>query len=283
MGKKPRIEQKSIISVLSTVSILSTKELPLPHRRRCGFTLVEMLVVVLIMALLVGLLIRTLGGAGEQSDKAVTHARVEKLKAALEEFYAEYGQYPPVPFYEEGSMTYYDDKGHAQTYTKIQPIYMEYPMQWTGKDANLSGTAKLQAWGNVAYAPPKTRLFTFGLVSFLVPRYETLTEKSEYFDGNTQVLGQTAQWHFFTPSPEDQKRDLNAIERWKPFLDGVISGSESARETHVNDKQTIVDAWDRELRYESLPPHQSYKLWSKGRNGKDEEGRGDDIGVFMNQ
>ncbi len=223
-----------------------------PRRGRAAFTLVEMLVVVLIMALLIGILVRTLGGAGAQSDKAVTLAKIEKTKAAIEEFFAEYGQYPPVPFYEEDDMTYYDpvytgnDSVNRKSYGSIQPVYMEYPMQYAGEMADLSGTAFLDAWPNVTKSVVD-RLFTLGLTSFLFPRYETVKNNSSYFKMNATAFNKTKQWTFFTPAAIDQDRDKKAAKRWEPFLDDVVGGGEYSRPnntspTHVNGGQTIRDA-----------------------------------------
>ncbi len=266
-GRSPRRPEKSILSIISILSTTSAF-----RSRRRGFTLVEMLVVVLIMALLMGLLIRTLGGAGGQADRAATQAKIEKVKAALEEFFAEYGQYPPVPFYEG-----------------IQPVRLEYPMEYTGKWKKWSGTDFLDAYNEKTDDPAK-RLFTLGLVAFLKPRYETVKAGSPYFNDNVSQLYKNKQWNSYTPSQIDQERDLNAVKRWEPFLDGVIGGPRGdgfhrggtdQNPHHVNGGQTIYDSWDHELHYESLPPHQSYKIWSDGPNKTDEKGGGDDIGVFM--
>ncbi len=254
-------------------SVITGHRSPVPGSRR-GFTLVEMLVVVLIMALLMGLLVRTLGNAGKKADCAATQAKIEKVKAALEEFYAEYGQYPPVPFY-----------------NGIQPVCMEYPVKHTGKWKKWSGTDFLDTYNEKTDDPAK-RLFTLGLVAFLKPRYATVKEGSPYFNDNNSKLAGNKQWNSYTPhgGPEDLERDLNAVKRWEPFLDGVIEGDEIRRGPdpktdvgthHINGGRTIKDSWLNDLRYESLPPHQSYKIWSVGPNGADEGGRGDDIGVFM--
>ena len=64
-----------------------------------GFTLIEMLVVVLIIVLLAGLVFRMVGAIGKGNDIAATRATIEKVSHALEEFKAIYGKYPPVPFY----------------------------------------------------------------------------------------------------------------------------------------------------------------------------------------
>lgn len=66
-----------------------------PVNRSAGFTLVEMLVVVLIIAVLIGITVKILGGAGRQAAKAQTVNRMERLKHSIEEYYTEYGQYPP--------------------------------------------------------------------------------------------------------------------------------------------------------------------------------------------
>jgi prepilin-type N-terminal cleavage/methylation domain-containing protein len=46
---------------------------------------------------------------------------------------------------------------------------------------------------------------------------------------------------------------------------------------------SIVDKWGRTLIYSANPPYQSYRLWSKGQNGNDENGRGDDIEVTLRE
>jgi prepilin-type N-terminal cleavage/methylation domain-containing protein len=267
---------------------------PTPSRplrcRRGGFTLIEMLVVVLIMALLMGLLVRHMRNADDRANRAATTKTIEQVSAVLEEFFAEYGQYPPVPIYAGDG---------------CQPIYFEFPMQYLPPDprAPLSGTDHLDHPiinpTNAINPTPEQRLFTLGLVSFLVPRYETVMDNSSYFKtdptkftygsggGNTD-----AQWMFHTPSETDQKRDTDAVARWAPFLGGVRDGGSwkwvsppdgvlqsgswlrtntlvGATCAWLNQGFTIKDAWGAELRYQSVPPHQSYKLWSDNPNMKD--------------
>jgi prepilin-type N-terminal cleavage/methylation domain-containing protein len=244
------------------------------RRRRGGFTLIEMLVVVLIMALLMGLLVRHMRNADDRANRAATENTIEKVKAAIEEFFAEYGQYPPVPFYKEAGDV------------RRQPIYFEFPMQYTTPPyppemVPLSGTQYIGAEDlNPLSDPDLTqRLFTLGLVSFLVPRYGTVIDKSPWFAANPSGFSDpNEQWMFHTPSADDQPRDLAAIARWAPFLEGVIQPAPEADMTHfnallgrtwINQGLTIKDAWGAPLRYESVPPHQSYKLWSDNPNMND--------------
>jgi prepilin-type N-terminal cleavage/methylation domain-containing protein len=241
------------------------------RRRRGGFTLIEMLVVVLIMALLMGLLVRHMRNADDRANRAATTKTIEQVSAALEEFFAEYGQYPPVPIYAGDG----------------QPIYFEFPMLYLPPDprAPLSGTPHLTHPiinpTNAINPTQEQRLFTLGLVSFLVLRYDTVMKNSSYFTDSTKFTygsggGDTdAQWMFHTPSLGDQDRDKKAIARWAPFLDGVLQSGSWMRTNALvgvawlNKGFTIKDAWGADLRYQSVPPHQSYKLWSDNPNMKD--------------
>ena len=45
-------------------------------------------------------------------------------------------------------------------------------------------------------------------------------------------------------------------------------GSDASGDNVAADKFTVVDGWGHEFYYYSLPPHQSYTLWSGGPNGK---------------
>jgi len=74
------------------------------RQRRRGFTIIEMLVVIAILAILVGMTVPAL--LKMKSRGFVTQAKslIEVLKASLEEYASEYGDYPPTyinPFYEE--------------------------------------------------------------------------------------------------------------------------------------------------------------------------------------
>jgi prepilin-type N-terminal cleavage/methylation domain-containing protein len=263
------MRQVTEVRIPGTVGISSapTPSRPL-RRRRGGFTLIEMLVVVLIMALLMGLLVRHMRNADDRANRAATTKTIEQVSAALEEFFAEYGQYPPVPIYAGDG---------------VQPIYFEFPVKYTAPDpratpTDLSGTQYLVQLNLSSNPPPDQRLFTLGLVSFLVPRYQTVKTYSTYFrDHPTEFEVSSAQWMFHNPvGGDDQPRDLAAIARWAPFLEGVIQPAPAMTHSNallgrawINQGLTIKDAWGAPLRYQSVPPHQSYKLWSDNPNMND--------------
>ena len=60
-----------------------------------GFTLVELLVVIGIIAALAGLLLPTISYVRTRADKNETIARIEVLKSALSHYETEFGDYPP--------------------------------------------------------------------------------------------------------------------------------------------------------------------------------------------
>ena len=62
--------------------------------RAAGFTLIEMLAVLLILSLLVGVLVVQLGGAGEVVQGNLTESRLAMIGAVLSEYELERGDWP---------------------------------------------------------------------------------------------------------------------------------------------------------------------------------------------
>lgn len=258
------------------------------HSTKEGFTLLEMLVVVLIIVLLAGLVFRLVGAIGKSNDIAETRAKIEKVSHALEEFKAIYGKYPPVPFYQGRQMTGYEFP------TEITWGENSEQMAKRIVDGN---HAKLSDWGG------HCTVYTFGLASFFIPRYNGTAERGpKAFCGvanhHQNDKDGVPQWTQFNSRVNgklgDSDRDLNAVRRILPCLGGKLgpdnriadSGCLSYWEAHrghpfsqdavvTNLNITFADAWRRELRYVSLPPYETYKLWSNGPDGV--EGTSDDI------
>ena len=227
---------------------------------RAGFTLVEMLVVIVIILVLMSVVFRMTRPAIGKQAEAVTVKNLEQLKAALEEFYAEYGQYPPVPYYPNAESLWLDESLGKED--MIQPVGYEFACKW-GMRSDMTGKFSGQGWEN---GP----LFTFGLMSFLLPRYGKMGDN----DANRpwESLFGNRQWKKYNEQTEDTARDKRACKRWEPFLAGVITDDTRERalkgDAYTNNLATVWDGWDRELIYVSPPPHQSYLLFSRGPDGK---------------
>ena len=71
--------------------------------RRSGFTIIEIMVAVVIIAILAGLLLTALGGVQGTARVAEVKSDISKLEAGLENFKTRYGVYPPssISFYED--------------------------------------------------------------------------------------------------------------------------------------------------------------------------------------
>lgn len=68
---------------------------PSPRTRRRGFTLVELLVVIVIIGILVALLIPAIAGAIRTARNAQASAEINNLSGALAQFNSQYDDYPP--------------------------------------------------------------------------------------------------------------------------------------------------------------------------------------------
>ena len=267
--------------------------------KRSGFTLIEMLVVVVVIGILSGLVFRLVGAGGTSSDRAKARRQVEAIANACEEYRAEYGRYPPV----------------AKNLKGEQPfdyIYPDHPDRWTAKNAGSLATLLRNV--------PRTKLeqngahvFRFGLLSYLVPRVEGHAEfaPKELFENpshlpsdqhswlsqnaakNSNISSSTlkewikngkisrgANWNASTCcNAVDNPRDLRAAKKIAPLLEGItrvdINPQSYNGNSYTNLHVHISDPWGNSLRYESDPPHDSFRVWSIGPDGAN--GTADDI------
>ena len=264
-----------------------------------GFTLIEMLVVVVIIATLAGITFKLVGAGGASSDKAVARQKLEQLANAIEEYRAEYGKYPPVSRIPDKSPNLHqpdyndswtEQERRSKTY---QPIRYEYPGSkeyWTG--GGQSGSKNL---ANFLKDVPRDEatVFVFGLMSYLECRvegrasnaYRSLfekssagVEKSHWLSENSRRIRSDAtssDWNVAADNP----RDIRAARKIAPFIENIRRSEIQSRgynnETWTNSYSTVWDPWSHEICYESDPPYDSYRIWSIGPDGK--SGTADDI------
>lgn len=67
----------------------------IPRGSRAGFTLIEMLAVILILSILMGVLLTSMFGAKQTANEQLTKARLSLIEAALGSYEGETGDYPP--------------------------------------------------------------------------------------------------------------------------------------------------------------------------------------------
>ncbi len=261
--------------------------------KKNGFTLIEMLVVVVVIAILAGLVFKMLGAGGTSSDKAKARRLVESMANAVEEYRSEYGRYPPV----------------ARAKSGEQPFGYEYPGSidnWTR--GGRAGTENLASQLSQVSRNDAT-VFIFGLMSYLETRVGGRAEyahKSLFQKGRNVTLGEShwlsqnsakyssglqreditsgnvsrrngwdANWN----DAMDNPRDVRAAKKIEPYIKDIRGTWLSCREyngvCYTNTLSTVIDPWNHQLNYRSDPPYDSYRIWSNGPDGR--SGTADDI------
>ena len=135
-----------------------------------GFTLIELMIVIVVICILAASTFKIMGNMEKSDRVAKVKARMEKVALALEAYKAIYGKYPPVFGYDENVGT----KSDGSDDIVGQPCWFEFPAYdyinyptWDETSAGqvTRGDEKKEVpWG-------ECHLFTFGLASFLIPRY----------------------------------------------------------------------------------------------------------------
>lgn len=200
------------------------------NKARYGFTIIEMMIVLIIITILAGFVFRMMTLAGQKNDIATTKSKIEKISNALEAYRAEFGSYPPVA-----------------VYGGKQPTFYEFPVSdQTGESVFISPSMAAQMFND---SQDKNRwnefpLFTFGLASYLYPRYWDTAEGrcpkefvgdlesedinkgklaskkriiNQWLDHNNRLSGSGG------ISIRDVNKDMIAISKILPFLGTSVS------------------------------------------------------------
>ena len=269
-------------------------------KRDRGFTLIEMMIVILVIIVLAGMVFKLMGVVGAKNEEANTKATLQKLANALEEYRAIYGKYPPV--------YNYPDLGQPIRYEFASAARLEAASMNAGFDVAKMLKDETQDGEVDIWTEKEGRLFTFGLLSYFVPRYKGHAEKAPAIfvggeggdDPDTEMDESDEyrkdftinQWEVHNRrlkgsnvrmSQFDLQENIDSARKIMPHLDGALKadgsidrygiiGSEPIdcsynQVSYKNQQLTIKDGWDHEIHYESPPPHDTYKLWSSGPTG----------------
>ena len=124
--------------------------------RKKGFTLVELLIVIVVIAILTSITFRIMGVSEDQSARNTTVLRLHALESAIGGYYAAFGSYPPVRLHGSRNIFYkVNDQGvqvvdddpedgalnwfRVHAACKSQPVAMSYPFS----ESNLKAVTKL--------------------------------------------------------------------------------------------------------------------------------------------
>ena len=92
-----------------------------------GFTLIEMMIVMLVIIVLAGMVFKLMGVAGAKNEEANTKATLQKVANALEEYRAIYGKYPPVYSYPGlGQPVRYEYANERYLEVEVGPDFAQY-------------------------------------------------------------------------------------------------------------------------------------------------------------
>lgn len=220
------------------------------NRIRSGFTLIEMMIVIAVILILSGIILRTTSLVLRNMAAGKAQHDLQQLQNALNEYYAEYGSYPPVDF------VAYEYEGPTTRKNPVVRDFLADPQynNVTNSTLFLRDVDLTTRPGWPDGMANKSIGYRYGLVSYLWPR----------------DLGGQTHWY-----DKDQPRDIAAKTRWSGFLADVgRTGGTALRHLDIhgnvaysNDVSTVQDPWWRDYQYVSKPPYQSYKLWSLGPDG----------------
>lgn len=207
------------------------------QRNRRGFTLVELLVVVVIIGILAGIVLRLHTLVGERAARAQTLTRIENIKMCLEEYYRQLGAYPP-----EAGRRVAGQLGTA-------PI--DHGTECEGFDHVAREPIDKFWWDKTQTYPDYVRSDHTGLVYYLVS--STNIVMSDYY------RKQPARW----------KEYMDAGVGWNSWHN-IMGGTSHGSQEYTNHIYKLHDGWDRQFVYicGEDNDYQTYKLYSKGPDGK---------------
>jgi len=250
---------------------------------RPAFTLIEMLVVVVVISILIGLVFKMMRYAKRNQERAACVAKLEKIAFALNEFRAEYGEYPPVTPQACGSQVGVG----AAAGVRIPPPPGEkrfcHPKDcrtcYKFPHASVTPAYIMNNW--IPRNPTNSACWSFGLVAYLTP---ILRDQQMYAVTNANLFVEH----------RETDRDLRAKKKWSHFIEEFLPYPTNMQQIITKDVLTVInnppitgvkyelklltieDPWDNIIRYRSDPPYQTYKLWSPGPDRYDGDGSNPD-------
>lgn len=258
-----------------------------------GFTLIEMLIVVVVLAALMGIVVKIASNNKDIEAKLVTITRLQRLENCLSGYYAAYGGYPPVALH--GSRDIYrkvagdgvqlasGDRNEGiwgnpyEAWKQVkaaclsQPVACNFPLEDTtgvqqhvdeisdmfrqlvesaDEDAVVEDAEKyLAGFNGLGSGSPSVgelnrkknvteweslKLFKFGLMSYLLPRYIIMT-------GANKEFYTYAQWVENNENPSDPFNGLPM--NWDEVNELAKEGTSGANKLGSISSQRVCSRW----------------------------------------
>lgn len=307
-----------------------------------GFTLIELLVVIAILGTLMAMVFKIGNIGGESEKRSVTIQRMQRLENALSGYYAAFGMYPPVRVHgsrniylrvddqgrqsEDDENTSFSDQGRmwnqVQAACRSQPVGCEFPFGEGWKMTIQSASDGMPSEANCSFDDgvsqnigrhaknkdktewSKIKLFKFGLMSYLLPRYLIMmngddsffTDYAQWTGNNTEpadaMTGQKMTWRKiqdYTGARNNNqnvnKRDLVRVAnipsqavcaRWMSSFENSLCCNDNRQLFGINIKSSTQDStmtaipyWDEDYKT-VIGRHRIY--YPDGYNGSDSGG-----------
>lgn len=215
----------------------------------------ELMVVIAVIGILAAIVFRLMSATGEKNKMAKTIARLERVQNALSAYYAEFGSYPPVDYFEcpdpkkewtgddlSGANSVAFSKDTATRAAHSQSIGFEYPLDkgWDNEiDLIFNGQIRSAGvvLGNTDLRSSdddgkwkKSQLFKFGLLSYLLPKAHIAwgeDENTERYEG----LFESRLWTKIDPDKSGGVEKLlsmqmaaerQTVARWLPNFEKMV-------------------------------------------------------------
>ncbi len=131
-------------------------ELPTPNSKNAGFTLLELMIVISIIAILAATLIPNIVGFDTDARLASTKTNLNTLRTRLSLFRAKEGRYPKE--FEELTTVTYNDAGIEKPYLEQIPVEFISSAAGSNQVDNLSSADALPDDGGWVYLTDKAKI-----------------------------------------------------------------------------------------------------------------------------
>ena len=246
-----------------------------PQRMKKGFTLVELLIVVVVLVTLMSITFRLAGTGGSSTARNYTVNRLQRLENCLSGYYAAFGSYPPVKLHGSRDYTYEVDM-HG-----IQQVVRRSSSGLKGANSGNAGSHSPELkWENVESAcrsQPVGMSYPFkeaGIQDYIKKVSEMLIKKAQSSDPkNKEFRDNPALLNGFSPIVDNSRlTSKQGYEEWTDvqiFRFGLLSyllprylvmlgGNQNLDQVYSLQKQWTANN-ELPCRFEDGVPYKSWK------------------------